>query len=112
MDKVVSAVASLGVPGLVLITAMGATGYAGAAALTTALAALGPGGMLGGIALLGAAAIVANSLSEFGFEAIFKAVVNELIKRGESPQTIMSKIEKMPISKSLKCKIRCQLETF
>lgn len=54
MDRLVSKIAALGVPGLVLLVAMSATGYAGAAALTTALAALGgPLGMLGGIAVLG-----------------------------------------------------------
>ena len=50
MDKIVSKVAALGVPGLVLVIAINATGLAGGAAITTALAALGPGGMKGGIA--------------------------------------------------------------
>lgn len=43
LDHVTGKVAGLGVPGLVLIIAMGATGYTGAAVLTAALAALGPG---------------------------------------------------------------------
>lgn len=43
LDHVTGKVAGLGVPSLVLIIAMGATGYTGAAALTAALAALGPG---------------------------------------------------------------------
>ena len=43
MDKLVSKIAALGIPGLVLVTAIGATGLAGGAAITTALAALGPG---------------------------------------------------------------------
>lgn len=42
MDKLVSKIAALGIPGLVLVTAIGATGLAGGAAITTALAALGP----------------------------------------------------------------------
>ena len=41
MDKLVSKIAALGIPGLVLVTAIGATGLAGGAAITTALAALG-----------------------------------------------------------------------
>ena len=40
-DKLVSIIAGLGVPGLVLLFAMALTGYVGAAAITTALAALG-----------------------------------------------------------------------
>lgn len=39
MDKIVSKIAALGVPGLVLTVAIGATGLAGGAAITTALAA-------------------------------------------------------------------------
>lgn len=46
MDKIVSKIAALGVPGLVLTVAIGATGLAGGAAITTALAAIGPGGMI------------------------------------------------------------------
>ena len=53
MDKIISKVAALGIPGLVLVTAIGATGLTGAAAITAALAALGPGGILGGIARSG-----------------------------------------------------------
>lgn len=41
MDQIVDKIAALGVPGLVLLVAMAFTGWAGAAALTTALAALG-----------------------------------------------------------------------
>jgi len=58
MDKLVSKIAALGIPGLVLVTAIGATGLAGGAAITTALAALGPGGILGGIATLGIIAFI------------------------------------------------------
>ena len=59
MDKLVDKIVALGVPGLVLLIAMSATGWAGAAALTTALAALGgPLGMLGGIAVLGMLSLI------------------------------------------------------
>ena len=54
MDKLVNKIVALGVPGLVLLIAMHLTGFAGAAALTAALASLGgPLGMLGGLAVLG-----------------------------------------------------------
>lgn len=42
MEKIVSKIAALGVPGLVLLIAISATGLTGAAAITSALAALGP----------------------------------------------------------------------
>ena len=41
MDEIVSKIAALGVPGLILIMAINATGLFGGAAITTALAALG-----------------------------------------------------------------------
>ena len=110
MDKIVSKVAALGVPGLILIVAMAATGFSGAAALTAALAALGPGGMIGGVVLLGVAGLLAQGLTEFGFDAIFSAVVKELYRKGETKQSILKKIEEYPVSKSLKRKLKEELE--
>jgi hypothetical protein len=85
MDQLVDKIAALGVPGLVLVVTMAVTGWAGAAALTTALALLGgPFGMLGGIALLGILGLISKGLSDYGFEAIFKAIVDELMRKGKS----------------------------
>lgn len=112
MEKVISKVAALGVPGLILVTAIGATGLAGGAALTTALAALGPGGMIGGITLLGVIGLVSQGITEFGFDAIFTGVVKELCLRGESKETILAKIKKYPVSKSLKLKLAERLERY
>lgn len=106
MEKVISKVSALGVPGIVLVVAINATGLAGGAAIVAALAALGPGGIIGGIATLGIIGLVSQGLTEYGFEAIFCAVVKELYKNGESKNSILSKIEKYPISNSLKRKIR------
>ena len=66
MDKLVSKIAALGIPGLVLVTAIGATGLAGGAAITTALAALGPGGLLGGIATIGKIGLITEGISQYG----------------------------------------------
>lgn len=82
MEKIVSKIAALGVPGLVLMIAISATGLSGAAAITTALAALGPFGILGGIATLGIIGLLSQGIVEFGFNALFTAVVKELYKRG------------------------------
>lgn len=103
MDKIAGQIAGFGVPGLVLIVAMAATGFSGAAALTTALAALGgPLGMLGGIALLGLLMLIFKALAEYGLEAIFKAVLNELYKKGKTKGEILTKIAGYPISSDLK----------
>lgn len=110
IDSVISKVAALGIPGLILTIAIGATGFTGAAALTTALAALGPGGMLGGIAVLGIAGLISESIAKFGFSAIFSGVVKELYKKGETKESILNKVDNYKISSDLKRKLREEIE--
>lgn len=107
MDQIVDKIAALGVPGLVLVVTMAVTGWSGAAALTTALALLGgPLGMLGGITLLGILGLISKGLSDYGMEAIFKAVIDELRKKGKSRDDIEREVESYPISRDLKLKIK------
>ena len=110
MDKIVAKIAALGVPGLVLVIAIGATGLAGGAAITAALAALGPGGMIGGIATLGVLGLISEGIAKYGVDAILSAVVIELYKRGETKESILNKIQKYPVSKDLKRRLRESLE--
>jgi hypothetical protein len=113
MDQLVDKIAALGVPGLVLVVAMAVTGWAGAAALTAALAFLGgPFGMLGGIAVLGILGLISKGLSDYGFEAIFKATVDELRRKGKSKVDIEREVESYPISRDLKLKIKDYLRTM
>ena len=102
MDKVVSILVGLGVPGLILAVAIGVSGYFGAAALTVALSAIGPGGMVGGVVTLALIGIVSEGIAEYGFDKIFVAVVKELCKKGESKESLIEKIKKYPITKGLK----------
>lgn len=110
MDKLVNQIASLGVPGIMLMVAISMTGLSGAAAITTALAMLGPGGMLGGIAFLLLAGAIASALTEFGFDSLFMAVTKKLYKKGETKETIRRKIQKGPWSKKLKAKAISDLD--
>ena len=110
MDKIVSKIVALGVPGLVLLLAIGATGYVGAASITTALCAIGPFGMIGGIATLGLIGLISQAISEYGFEKIFVQVVKELVKKGETKESILLKINSYKLSKSLKLKLKEILE--
>ncbi|MFN9174884.1 MAG: hypothetical protein ACK58N_10345 [Synechocystis sp.] len=113
MDQLVDKIAALGVPGLVLVVTMAVTGWAGAAALTTALAMLGgPFGMLGGIAVLGVLGLISKGISDYGFEAIFRATVDELKKQGKSKVDIECEIESYPISRDLKLKIKDYLRAM
>ena len=102
MDIIIKKLAARGVPGLVLLVAVNLTGLAGAAALTTALAALGPGGMIGGVVLLLLISVAADGIATFGFEEIAKGVLRELYCNGESKETIKKKVNSMPISSRLK----------
>ena len=111
MDQIVDKIAALGVPGLVLVVAMAFTGWAGAAALTTALAALGgPFGILGGLFVLGVLGLISQGIAEHGFETIFKATVDELKHQGKSKYDIAREIESYPISTDLKLKIKDHLQ--
>jgi hypothetical protein len=93
MDEFIDKIVALGVPGLVLLVAMAVTGWAGAAAITTALAMLGgPFGMLGGIAVLGILALISKGLADFGFEALFKGVVDGLKKRESLKMILRQKL--------------------
>lgn len=106
MDKLIAKIAALGVPGLVLLVAMSVSGFAGAAAITVALSALGgPLGMLGGIAVLGLLVLISGGLTKYGFERIYKGVVQKLIEEGETKESIKEKIQGYPISKGLKNKL-------
>lgn len=110
MEKIVSKIAALGVPGLVLLMAISATGLSGAAAITSALAALGPFGMIGGITTLGVISLLSQETVEVSVDIIFTTVVKELYKKGENKKSILDKINKYPVSKSLKRKLREELD--
>ena len=105
-DKVVSTIVGLGAPGLVLLVAMAASGWAGGAAIVTALAILGgPLGMLGGLALLGVLVLISRALARYGLEKIFVAAVRKMEEEGMSRMEIIKKVRSYPISKDLKYRI-------
>ena len=113
IDRVVEIITGLGVPGLVLLVAMSVSGWAGAAAITTALATLGgPLGMLGGITLLGGLVLIASAISRFGFWEIFKRVLENLKKQGKTNEEILREIEGYPIANELKQKLRDYIENM
>ncbi len=102
MDELVRKIVALGLPGVILLITMATTGFFGAAAITAALAALGPGGMIGGIAFLGVVGIAADGLSKYGLEAILKGVYQTRLKNGESSSSLSKEINGLPVSKDLK----------
>ena len=106
MDSLIEKIAALGIPGLVLLITIKATGLYGAAAITTSLSVLGgPFGILAGIGTLGLMGLISQGITQFGFETIFKSVIKEMHKQGVSKEELLNRIKNFPISKSLKIKL-------
>lgn len=109
MDKLVKKLAPFGVMGIVFIvvlTSAMSAGLAGAAAFTACMAALGPGGMIGGLVTLGIVGLVTSLATDYGHDAIVLAVVKEQLK-AKNKEEVWSEINsKKLISKDLKLKIK------
>ncbi|MFN6566062.1 hypothetical protein [Dendronalium sp. ChiSLP03b] len=106
MDEFVRKAAGVGLPAIILLITMATTGLTGAAAITAALALLGPGGMIGGIILLGITGLAADMLSKFGLEALLIAIYRQRLQNGESRVNICREINGLPISGDLKRRLR------
>ncbi|MGK7925707.1 MAG: hypothetical protein AB4290_10750 [Spirulina sp.] len=102
MDEIVRKLAGVGFPAIILLIAMATTGLTGAAAITAALAMLGPGGMIGGIVLLGIIGLASDALSKYGLEALLKGIYKQRHLDGEPCDKLLKEIENLPVSKELK----------
>jgi hypothetical protein len=97
LERVVSGLVGLGVPGLVLLVAIGVSGFAGAAAITTALSTLGgPAGMVGGIGVLVLLGLASRAVTRHGLPRIAGLVVRGLVKKGYTSDSIRAQISKYP----------------
>lgn len=112
LDKIAEVIAGFGVPGLVLVMLMTSSPWFGAAAITSSLAALGPFGMLGGIAVLGVLQFMSRALTKFGFEKVFSAVIVKLEEEGKTCEEIREEIGRYPISEELKRKLAKDIKKF
>lgn len=102
MDEFVRKAAGIGLPFVVLLITMATTGLAGAAAITAALAMLGPGGMIGGIVLLSMVGLAGDMLAKHGLEALLKGIYKQRLINGEPLQKLIDEINWLPISDDLK----------
>ena len=96
-----------------LIVFMTGSGLTGGAAIAAALAAIGATvgtGMLGGIAGLGVMVLISSAISRFGSWEIFKRVLKNLKKQGKTKEEILQKIDRYPIDRDLKLKLRGYIE--
>ncbi|MFB2971368.1 hypothetical protein ACE1CD_20575 [Aerosakkonema sp. BLCC-F183] len=108
MDEIIRTVAR-GLPGVILVIAMAATGLTGAAAITAALAFLGgPAGMLGGIAVLGVVGLISQGLAQYGIDALLIGIYQERLKT-EPKEKLCKEIDQLPISWEQKLKLKAIL---
>ena len=109
-------IAALGTPGIVFLVAMSSTGFAGAAAVTSALALLGgPAGIYGGIAILPIIAIAADYLAKYGLEFILAKIYQTKVEQdGLTVAVVVKEITDLKfLSESSKRKIIDQVyQTF
>lgn len=102
MDEFVRKAAGIGLPAVILLITMATTGLAGAAAITAALAMLGPGGMIGGIILLGIVGLAADMLAKYGLQGLLIEIYRNRRLNGESLTNLRNEIKNLPISHELK----------
>ena len=107
-EKIVLEVASMGSTGVILLIVMASTGLAGAAAITTALSILGgPFGMLGGIGTL---LIINKLLSKYGFEKLFKMILDKNLENGKTKIELWEDIQKNKLFKKLPLKLQNKIK--
>ena len=112
-SKVFKAIASLGVPGVVLWILFATSGFAGAAALTASLATLGgPFGMLGGLFVLGLLTMYGTTIVRIGLSGLPKLL--DIL--GKSPEEVKQEISAMkklpaPIKKKVLDSLETNVET-
>jgi len=110
MDEFCEKLASLGIPSLVFLGAMSATGLSGAAAITAALAALGPGGMVGGVITLLLMCGSLSVISRYGYTAVMIGVSKKIMaKNNLTKEEMQHKVEKMPVTRALKERIKSEI---
>lgn len=110
MDEFVERLAGIGIPALVFLIVMSTTGLAGAAAITATLALLGPGGMIGGVITLTVIGTGASIITKYGYAAIITGVAKKIMeKENLSVEEMCAKIDKYPITKGLKEKVKAAI---
>ncbi len=107
MDKLIEKIVGLGIPGLILLIVIEATGLAGAAALASGLAFLGgPLGMMGGITVLALTAVISAGIARWGFQTILQGVVDGLVREGKTEHQILGQIESFMASNEIKAVLK------
>ena len=110
MNEIVKQLASLGLPGSILLILGVASAGSNATIVAVLTAAGGPFGIVGGIGLLGLTKVVADLIADYGIEAILKAVYSERSKT-ETLRSLLYEIQDLPICQELKIKLQNHLKS-
>jgi len=97
LERLVTALIGLGVPGFALFILATYSGLTGAAAITTALVALGPGGMVGGLVTAGILALIAAAVTANGLPQVFAAVVRGYLNNGTPKDDLLGALKKIKL---------------
>ncbi len=110
MDEIVKKIAGLGLPGVILVITMAASGGVGSSyAIIAAIAGLGgPFGIVGGIGMLSLMTLVGEALAGYGIETILHSIYAER-SQTESARFLLKEIKALPITEELKLKLKTQL---
>ena len=106
-DGLVEKLIGLGPSVLILLVVVSTSGFFGAAAITSGLATLG-GGMFGGIGVLLLMVPLSQAIAQYGFPRLFSMVVRGFAARGETAETLSSKINSYPrwlLSRNVRTKV-------
>ncbi len=106
MDWLVSFFFAELIPGLVFHAEKNATSVNGGARITSALAAIGPGGMTGGLISLGAIQAATLLLAKGSVDIIYIMGIRQLSKEGIPAEMIFEAIDRYPVSSGLKQRLR------
>ena len=110
MNEIVKQLASLGLPGSILLILGVASAGSNATIVAVLTAAGGPFGIVGGIGLLGLTKVVADLIADYGIEAILKAVYSERSKY-ETLRSLLYEIQDLPICQEIKIKLQNHLKS-
>ena len=110
MNEIVKQLASLGLPGIILLILGFASAGSNAAIVAVLTAAGGPFGILGGIGLLGLTKVIGDLIADYGIEGVLKAVYSERSKT-ETLRSLLYEIQDLPICQELKIKLQNHLKS-
>ncbi len=109
MNKLIKLLAPFGVVGMVFIVALTSAMAAGlvvVVALAAGMAALGPGGMVGGLILLVVVGIIAKLAIDYGYDRFAIAIVKEYLKTKSKDEMWCEISKKKLVLNHIKLKIK------